>query len=135
MFPIIVVQHQCNSWLHYDEARDLAFCHVCMAAQRDGRLSSSTVDKAFIVAGFPTGKTLPSDLKITSLQDAIVRLWNFAEGDKDISELLSEAHSKEERDNRECLLKILSSVRFLVHQGLASVAVMKVTVIIYNCCS
>ena len=38
---------------------------------------------------------------------------------KDIGELLSEAHSKEKRDNRECLLKILSSVRFLARQGLA----------------
>ena len=37
----------------------------------------------------------------------------------DIGELLSEAHSKEKRDNRECLLKILSSVRFLARQGLA----------------
>ena len=35
---------------------------------------------------------------------------------KDIGELLSEAHSK---DNRECLLKILSSVGFLARQGLA----------------
>ena len=50
---------------------------------------------------------------------------------KDIGELLSEAHSKEKRDNRECLLKILSSVRFLARQGLALLGdgpVMKVTV-------
>ena len=31
----------------------------------------------------------------------------------------AEAHSKEKRDNRECLLKILSSVRLLARQGLA----------------
>ena len=36
------------SELGYYEARDSAFCHVCMTAQRDGRLSSSTVDKTFI---------------------------------------------------------------------------------------
>ena len=44
------------SELSYYEARYLAFCHVCMTAQRDGRLSSSTVDKAFIVTGFSNWK-------------------------------------------------------------------------------
>ena len=52
-----------NPWLHYDEARDLAFCHVCMTAQRDGRLSSSTVHKAFIVTGFSNWKDATIRLK------------------------------------------------------------------------
>ena len=25
-----------GTWLHYDEANDLAYCHVCMVAYRDG---------------------------------------------------------------------------------------------------
>ena len=46
-----------RTWLHYDEANDLAFCHVCMIAHRDGKLNSATLD-AFILNGFSTGKML-----------------------------------------------------------------------------
>ena len=38
--------------LHYDEAKDLAFCHLCMLAYRDGKLRSQNLDKAFIINGF-----------------------------------------------------------------------------------
>ena len=30
-----------RTWLHYDEANDLAYCQVIMAAYRDGKLNSS----------------------------------------------------------------------------------------------
>ena len=48
---------------------------------------------------------MPSD------REAVERAITFPKVTKDIGELLSEAHSKEKRDNRECLLKILSSVK------------------------
>lgn len=38
---------------------------------------------------------------------------------KDIGETLSQTHAAEKSENRECLLKILSSLRFLARQGLA----------------
>ena len=41
-----------RTWLHYDEANDLAFCHVCMVVYKDGHLNSNTLDKAFIINGF-----------------------------------------------------------------------------------
>ena len=37
---------------------------------------------------------------------------------KDIGETLSTKHAENKNDNRECLLKILSSLRFLGRQGL-----------------
>ena len=45
-----------RTWLHYDEANDLAYCHVCMAAYKDGKLNSSNLDKAFILNGFSNWK-------------------------------------------------------------------------------
>ena len=45
-----------RTWLHYDEANDLAYCHVCMVAYRDGKLNSSNLDKAFTLNVFSSWK-------------------------------------------------------------------------------
>ena len=42
--------------LHYDEANDLAFCHICSVAYKDGKLNNHTLDKAFIINGFSNWK-------------------------------------------------------------------------------
>ena len=44
-------------WLHYDKANDLAFCHICSVAYKDGKLSNRTLDKAFIINGFSNWKS------------------------------------------------------------------------------
>ena len=81
------------------------------------------MDKAFVVTGFSNWKDATIRFKNHESsgchREAVERAITLPEVTKDISELLSEAHSKEKRDNRECLLKILSSVRFLARQGLA----------------
>ena len=45
-----------RTWLHYDEANDLAYYHVWLIAYRDGKLNSSNLDKAFILNGFSNWK-------------------------------------------------------------------------------
>ena len=45
-----------RTWLHYDEANDLAFCHICMVAHKDGKLNSNNLYKAFIINGFSNWK-------------------------------------------------------------------------------
>ena len=46
-----------RTWLHYDEANDLTYCHVCKVAYRDDiKLNSSSLDKAFILNGFSNWK-------------------------------------------------------------------------------
>ena len=45
-----------RTWLHYDEANDLAFCHICSVAYKDGKLNQHTIDKAFIINGFSNWK-------------------------------------------------------------------------------
>ena len=48
-----------RTWLHYhdyDEANDLAFCHICLVAYKDGKLNNHTLDKAFIINGFSNWK-------------------------------------------------------------------------------
>ena len=52
-----------RTWLYYDEANELAYCHVCMVAYRDGKLNSSNLDKAFILNGFSNWIMLAWPLK------------------------------------------------------------------------
>ena len=58
--------------LHYDEANDIAYCHVCMVAYRDGKLNSSNLDMAFILNGFFNWKDASVALKNAALPGAIV---------------------------------------------------------------
>ena len=53
-----------RTWLHYDEANDLAFCHICSVAYRDGKLNNHTLDKAFIINGFSNRKDASVSFKI-----------------------------------------------------------------------
>ena len=43
-------------WLHYDKSKDLAFCHFCMLAYRDGKLRNFNLDKAYIINGYSNRK-------------------------------------------------------------------------------
>ena len=61
-----------RTWLHYDEANDLAYCHVCMVAYRDGKLNSSNLAKAFILNGFSSWKDANVIFKNTTLLGAIM---------------------------------------------------------------
>ena len=58
--------------LHYDEANDLAYCHVCMVAYRNGKLNNLNLDKAFILNGFSNRKDASVAFKNTTLPGAIV---------------------------------------------------------------
>ena len=35
-------------YLHYDEARDLAFCHTCVMAFKEKRVKAQNADPAFV---------------------------------------------------------------------------------------
>ena len=59
-----------RTWLHYDEANDLAFCHICMVAHKDGKLSI-TLTKHLSSMDFQTGKMLVLPSKNMIPQSAI----------------------------------------------------------------
>ncbi|XP_045167705.1 zinc finger MYM-type protein 1-like [Mercenaria mercenaria] len=111
-----------RTWLHYDETNELAYCHVCMVAHRDGKLSSSNLDKAFNINGFSNWKDASVSLKKHESSgchhESVEKLVTLPEVTKDIGETLSNAHAEEKSDNRESLSKILSRLWFLGRQGL-----------------
>ena len=111
-----------SSWLHYDEKNDLVFCHICMVAYRDGKLNSANLDKAFITHGFCNWKDATVAFKkhdsSNCRREAIDKVITLPKTTKDIGETLSNKHAEEKEYNRDCLRKILSSLRFLGRQAL-----------------
>jgi len=107
-------------WLHYDAALDIAFCFVCCKASKMKRvLLTGVTEHTFIVKGFSNWKDAirafnkheASDLHKLAVDSLKCRI--------DIGEMLSSQHAKEKKINRDYLMKVLSSIRFLARQGLA----------------
>lgn len=109
------------SWLHYVESDDKVFCHTCVKAHKEKKLSASCVEPSFISTGY------------TNWKDATV---NFAKHEKskchadalfttvtaprmgDIGESLSAQLAKDKLERRQCFMAIIQNLRFLARQGL-----------------
>ena len=52
-------------------------------------------------------------------KEAVEKLLKLPASTRDVGELLSSAHAQEKAVNRHCLLKIISTLRFLARQGCA----------------
>jgi len=112
-----------KSWLHYDESQDLAFCHLCMTASSEGKLSNNCTEKTFISKGFCNWKdALPTFKKHENSnchKEATERLVTLPQTTRDIGESLSAAYKEEKSDNRDYLFKVVTSIRYLARQSLA----------------
>ena len=113
-----------SAWLHYDEdSRDVVFCHPCVTALSRNKVKWSKGESAFVSRGYSNWKDAimvykkheGSDCHKSSIE-AIVTLPLQC---KDIGEQLSNQVASEKRDNRQCLLKVLSNLRYLARQGIA----------------
>ena len=114
-------------WLHYDESRDLAFCHTCVVAMKTGKMKNAgTVDSAFVFRGYCNWKDTSGEKGAfnnhehsTVHKKAVELVVTLPKSTRDVGELLSSAHAQEKRANRQYLLKVIQNVRFLARQGLA----------------
>lgn len=111
------------SWLHYNETQDSALCHICVNASIENKISSGYAETSFISKGYTNWKDAIKNFsnheQCNSHKEALERSVTLPKETKDVGELLSQAHAAEKKQNRECLLKILSNIRFLARQGLA----------------
>ena len=110
-------------WIHYDEEQDLVFCHTCVKAYKEKKLtSSSNLDPCFISRGFYNWKDASVKLKAHELskchQESVLKIFTLPSTTKDIGEALSQQHEQGKLENRHCFLKVLSNIRFLACQGL-----------------
>ena len=107
-------------WLHYDISRDCVLCFICCKAVKDGKVRvSKLAEGSFLTDGF------------TNWKDATTKFTKHEHSDfhkhcsevlstscVDVGDLLDKQAASEKKANREYLLKVLSTVRFLARQGL-----------------
>ena len=112
-------------WLHYNEVDDTVYCIICLNAKRFHMLSDVKVEEAFVKKGYYNWKNAGSTDKGFNIhessrchQQAVHRLLTVPKSTQDISLALEKNLSNVQRQNRESLLKVISSVRYLARQGL-----------------
>ena len=111
-------------WLHYDEAKDLAFCYICVLAYKNDKLQSShCLERTFISTGFSNWKDAVAKLMKHEAsgchKGAIMNTTTLLSTTIDVGETLSSQLAKERAERRKCFLKLLSNARFLSRQALA----------------
>ena len=110
-------------WLHYNEGNYTVFCHICTKVNVERKLRWATkVDASFVTSGFSKWKlaTTKFDKHQCSQchSEAVLKTVTLHAVTKDFGETLSREHEQEKIENRKCLLKAMSSVKFLARQGL-----------------
>ena len=127
-----VVKQSCQAswfstwlWLHYQASNpdEVVFCHVCVSALKTKKMDRSRGDLAFTSKGFKNWKDATISFlnheASASHKDAMQVVVVIPSTCQDVGEILSQEHAREKSENRQCLLRILSNIRFLARQGLA----------------
>lgn len=111
-------------WLHWDTKTERAFCHTCCTAARKKLLTAGCADGAFLTKGFQNWKDATVSFRKHEAsechREAVERLLSLPAATEDVGELLSSRLTEDKRAARESFLKIVSALRFLARQGLAS---------------
>ena len=107
-------------WLYYDATQDVARCFTCCKAVKDGRaVATGVTERAFLVKGFTNWKDGTRSFSKHGNCDFHKVCAAALASTVDIGDMLSQQAATEKRANREYLLEVLSTVRFLARQGLA----------------
>ena len=110
-------------WLHYQEATDSVLCFHCHVADMRGLPVTQNKDQAFTKLGFSNWKKAIEKFNkhelSTAHHQAVELVENIPKTTKNVGQMLSGIHAKEQAENRVMLRMILTSIRFLARQGLA----------------
>ena len=107
-------------WPHYVVAQDAARYFMCCKAVKDGRaVATGVTERAFLEKGFTNWKDGTRSFSKHERCDFHKVCAAALASTVDVGDMLSRQAASEKRVNREYLLKVLSTVRFLARQGLA----------------
>lgn len=96
------------------------FCFICCKAIKDGKVKMTKLsESSFLVDGFTNWKDATTKFTKHQSSDFHKRCSEALSFRVDIGELLDHQVATEKRANREYLLKVLFTVRFLARQGLS----------------
>ena len=106
-------------WLHYNEIDYTVYCIICLNAKRFHMLSDIKVEKAFVKRGYYNWKNARStDKGFNTHESSRCHQQAAVRSTQDISLALEKNLSNVQRQDRESLLKVISSLRYLARQGL-----------------
>ena len=110
-------------WLHYCEDSNSVFCFNCMKACSENKLHSPVnAESAFISVGFTDWKTASERFNnheaLKCHREAVLKMVTLPATTQNVGEYLSKEHQCEKQERQQCLLKILSYIRFLARRGL-----------------
>ena len=95
-------------------------CFICCKAVKDGKVNvSKLAESSFLADGFTNWKDATTKFAKHESSDFHKRCSEALSFRVDIGELLDRQIATEKRANREYLLKVLSTIRFLARQGLS----------------
>ncbi len=102
------------NWLLYDESHDVVFCHLCVKAYQEKKLSSGSIDHSFICNGFSNWKDACNKFKAHECskchKDSVEKILTLPRTTHDIGEALSSIHKQEKLQRQQVLLKLQSNV-------------------------
>ena len=112
-------------WLHYDEAKDLAFCHICIKAVRTGKMkmSGNAKDSSFLFPGFCNRKNATAQFnsheQSATHKLAVSVLVKLPSITGNVGQQLSSGYAQACAVNQRCLTIIVQNICFLACQGVA----------------
>ena len=107
-------------WLTYDVEKDVVFCYLCVKSLQK-KMTIKRADPSFVQRGFSYWKDATIAFKKHESSDCHKEAVDRS-ACPDVGEMLSSQHSQQKNENRECLLKILSNLKFLARQGIPCTA-------------
>lgn len=110
------------SWLHYIEKQDAVLCFICAQASNHKMLQwSSNFDPSFISKGFTNWKdaTVKFGMHASSKchKEAVLKMIELPNSAVNVAESLSSALKTEKLQRCQCLLKLISNMKYLTRQG------------------
>ena len=102
-------------WLHYDVAWDAVLCFICCKAVKEGRVK--VAESSFLTDGFTNWKDDTTKFTKHARSDFHKACTEALLSTVNIGDMLNKQAVTEKQANREYVLRVLSTLRFLARQG------------------
>ncbi|XP_046983068.1 zinc finger MYM-type protein 1-like [Schistocerca americana] len=111
------------TWIDYNKVKDVIFCKNCRHMFEENRFQfSHKIEKPFMETGFSNWKKGVEKLKAHEAsgchREAVLKFKSL-KSNVNVFSQISKEKLTQMKENRACLLKIISSLRYLAAQGLA----------------
>ena len=104
------------------KVKTCCFVSVCVSALKSKKMGKSRGDLAFTVKGFSNWKDGTIGInkhEVSGSHNGALQVMVVTPSTcRDVRDMLVKQHKQEKKNNRQCLLKIISNVQFLARQGL-----------------